>query len=92
MLHHAFADERRVEGDEALERFGQAREGEDEVRIAAVGLPAIQHEAQLGIEALRRQQGQTRSSGAAHRHGALTVTPPPEEVTAKFVSSCLAYA
>src|SRR5712692_767387 len=44
MLHQAFADERRVEGNEALEGLGQAREGEDEVRIAALGLPAIQHE------------------------------------------------
>src|SRR6266849_3386251 len=92
MLHHALAHERRVKGHEALERFRQAREGENEIRIAALRLPALEHETKLGIERVRGQEGQSWSSLTLCRHGALTVMPPPAEVTMKFVSSCLAYA
>src|SRR6266446_20299 len=48
MLDEPPAHERRVEGYEARERLRQPGERQDEVRIAPVGLPLLEHETQLG--------------------------------------------
>src|SRR5690242_13992890 len=60
VLHETAAHEGRVEGHEAREGLGQPREGEDEVGIAALRLPALQHGAELGGERGRIEQWQSR--------------------------------
>jgi len=91
MLHRALADERRVEGDEALERLGKRAR----VRMKLGSPPSACQRSSMRRSSGSRLSGDSRGSasrGASPRHGALTVAPPPEEVTVKFVSSCLAYA